>query len=83
MKLRLSKTLKFWVNVACEERKLETPNKSKQARIAEVLQEFEEAGDAMRFVDRKGRIAWKASPSMLSTLAEAGREAEDELDEWE
>jgi hypothetical protein len=36
----------------------------------------------MRFVDRKGRIVWKAPSSMLSRLADAQRDAEDELDDW-
>ena len=30
---------------------------------AEMLAELEAAGDAMRFVNAEGRIAWKATPS--------------------
>jgi hypothetical protein len=81
MKLRISKILKFWVDVACEERKLQTPNRSKQALIAEVLHEFEEAGEAMRYLNREGQIAWKATERMVSRLADAERDARDELDE--
>jgi hypothetical protein len=78
----MSKTLKFWVDVACEQRKARTAAKSKQTLVAEVLHEFEEAGDAMRYPDRNGRIAWKATASMISRLADAERDAKDELDEW-
>ena len=65
MKPRISKTLRFWVDVACEQRKIEAASTSKSALIAQVLHEFEEAGDAMRYLDRNGRIAWKATASML------------------
>jgi hypothetical protein len=82
MNLRLSKTLKLWVDVACEQRKARNPGRSRRALIAEVLVEFERAGDAMRYLNRDGRIAWKATASMLSRLADAERDAKDELDEW-
>jgi len=50
---------------------------------AEVLSELEVDGDAMRYVDSEGRIAWKATPSLRDYLldlqldAEAEYEAED------
>jgi hypothetical protein len=82
MNLRLSKTLKLWVDVACEQRKARHLGRSRRALIAEVLVEFERAGDAMRYLDRNGRIAWKASARMLNRLADAECDAKDELDEW-
>jgi hypothetical protein len=82
MKTRISKTLKFWVDVECEQRKTQHVGKAKKALIAEILREWEEAGEAMRYLDRNGRIAWKATPTMLSTLADAERDAKGELDEW-
>jgi hypothetical protein len=82
MKLRISKTLKFWVEVACEQRKVRTPPKSKQSLIAEVLHEWEEAGEATRYLRADGKIAWKATPKMLERLADAKRDAKEELDEW-
>jgi hypothetical protein len=82
MKFRISKTLKFWIDVACDERKTRTPPKSKQSLIAEVLHEWEEVGEAMRYLDRRGRIAWKATPEMLDRLADAERDAKGELEEW-
>jgi hypothetical protein len=56
--------------------------RSRRALTAEVLVEFERAGEAMRYLDRHGRIAWKATPKMLERLADAERDAKDELDEW-
>ena len=83
MKLRISKTLKFWVDVACEQKKTGAPSTSKSALVAQVLHEFEEAGDAMRYLDRNGRVAWKATASMLGRLSDAEHEAKDEFEEWE
>ena len=82
MKLRISKTLKLWVDVACEQRKVRTPPKSGQSLIAEVLHEWEEAGEAMRYLRTDGKIAWKSTPKMLERLADAERDAKDELDQW-
>jgi hypothetical protein len=81
MKLRLSKTLQFWVDVACEQRKTRTPRKSKQDRIAQVLHEWEEAGEAMRYLRADGKIGWRATQQMLDGLADAERDAKDELAE--
>jgi hypothetical protein len=81
MKLRIS-TLKVWLDVACEQRKAQTPAKSKQALFVEVLHEWEEAGEAMRYLRTDGKIAWKPTPKMLSRLADAERDAKDELDQW-
>jgi hypothetical protein len=81
MKFRMSKTLKFWVDVECEQRKDRVASKTKRALFAEVLHDFEQVGDAMRYLDRNGRIAWKATASMISRLVDAERDAKDELDE--
>jgi hypothetical protein len=35
----------------------------------------------MRYLDTKGEIAWKASPGMLSRLADAEQEAIDEMED--
>ena len=82
MKPRISKTLKFWVDVACEQRKAANSHKSKQALIAKVLHEWEEVGEAMRYLRADGKIGWTATPQMLERLADAERDAKDELDEW-
>ena len=80
MKLRMTKKLKFWVDVAYEQRKAHPTPKSRQALIAEVLHEFEQAGDAMRYVRADGRIGWKLTPQMLDRLADGERDAVDDLE---
>jgi hypothetical protein len=81
MKLRMTKKLKFWVDVACEKRKAATAAESRQALIGKSLREFEQAGDAMRYLRSDGKVGWKATPRMLDWIAEGEREAsEDEED---
>jgi hypothetical protein len=75
MKLRMTKKLKFWVNVACEQRKAQTTPKGRHALVSEVLSEFEQAGDAMRYVRADGKIGWKPTQWMLDRLADAERDA--------
>jgi len=55
---------------------------TKSELIAQILLAYEEAGDAMRHLNAHGRIAWKATPRMLARLADAEREARDDLAEW-
>jgi hypothetical protein len=80
MKLRMTKKLKFWVDVECEQRKAQTTPKSRQALVSEVLDEFEQAGDAMRYLRADGKIGWKATQWMLDRLADAERDAIDDLE---
>jgi hypothetical protein len=49
--------------------------------FAEVLAELETNGDAMRFVDAKGRIAWKATPRLRDYLQDLELEAEEDLED--
>jgi hypothetical protein len=67
MKLGMDKTLQFWVDVAAEQ---------------QILREYERRGEALRCLNRHGRIVWKASPRFLSMLADAERDADDDLAEW-
>ena len=54
----------------------------KSELIAQILRAFEAAGDAMRYLDADGRVAWKASPRMRARLADAEREAREDLADW-
>jgi hypothetical protein len=47
---------------------------------ADVLTELELAGDAMRYVNSEGRIAWKATPSLRVYLLDLQRDAEAEFE---
>jgi len=50
--------------------------------LAKILREYEEAGEAMRHFESaaQGRIAWKATPSMLTRLADAEQDAREDLE---
>jgi hypothetical protein len=61
MKLRMDKTLRFWVDVACDDIKLDHIELTKSQLVAEVLRQYERRGDAMRYLDANGKIGWKAS----------------------
>jgi hypothetical protein len=78
----MDKTLQFWVDVAYENLKLDHPNLTKRQLVAQILREYERRGDAMRRLDKRGRIVWKASPRFLSMLADAERDARDDLIDW-
>jgi hypothetical protein len=82
MKLRMSRVLRFWVDVEYQRIKNHRPGRPRTELIQQILREFEEAGDAMRYVNTKGKIAWKATPGMLSRLGDAEQEAIDDLEDW-
>jgi hypothetical protein len=42
---------------------------------------LESEGDAMRYLDSKGRIRWKATPDLRDHLRDLRRDAEEELNE--
>jgi hypothetical protein len=81
MKFRMDKTLKFWVDVAYEDIKSDHINLAKRQLVARILRQYERRGDAMRYLDKQGKIGWKASPRFLTMLADAEREAQDELED--
>jgi hypothetical protein len=75
MPFRMSRTLRFWVEVECE---LQDLTRANDSEVAAILREFEESGDAMRSLNRRGQVVWKATPEMLKRLADAEAEAEAE-----
>ena len=48
---------------------------------AEMLAELEATGDAMRFVDGEGQVAWKATPRLCDHLKDLERDAQDDLED--
>jgi hypothetical protein len=82
MKFRMTKVLRFWVDHDYEQNREHYAGRTRSERIAGILVEFEEAGDAMRYLNGEGRIAWKASPQMLRRLADAERDAKDDFADW-
>jgi hypothetical protein len=81
MKSRVSRILKFWIDVECSREAARCPSLSKKKLIAMALHEFEEAGDAMRYVRADGKIGWKATQRMLVRLADGERDALDDADD--
>ena len=51
--------------------------------FAETLVELESEGDAMRYLDSKGRIAWKATPDLRDYLNDLKSDAEADLEDEE
>jgi hypothetical protein len=49
--------------------------------FSEVLAQLEASGDAMRFVDAKHRIAWKASPRFRQHLNDLEVDAQGDLED--
>jgi hypothetical protein len=82
MKFRMDATLRFWVDVAYDETKSDHIDLTKRQLIAQILHQYQERGDAIRYLDVEGKIAWKASPRFLTMLADAEREAQDDLEEF-
>ena len=82
MKIQMFRILRFWVDVECGDVKNQNPDRSRIAVIAQILRESEEAGDAMRFLNGDGRVAWKATPRMMIRLTDAEREVQDDLADW-
>jgi hypothetical protein len=82
MAFRMEKTLRFWVNCEYERRKLRGGSLTRTELMAEILREHEGEGHAMRYLDVEGKIAWKASPSMLLQLSDLQRDAEEDLADW-
>jgi hypothetical protein len=81
MKFRMDKTLRFWVDVAYEHIKSSNAKLSRRQLVTQILREYERRGDAMRCLDKRGSIIWKASPQFISALVDAERDALDDLDD--
>jgi hypothetical protein len=77
----MSKAIGFWVDCEYQGIKNHFPDRPRTELIGRILRKFEEAGDAMRYLNTRGEIAWKATPGMLSRLSDAKREAIDDMEE--
>jgi len=79
MRIRLDKTLRFWLDA--DYGRVATDSVSRHDFYRSTLFEWESVGQAMRHLDRNGKIAWKASPRMLERLAEQELEARLEMED--
>jgi hypothetical protein len=78
MKFQMDRTLRFWVDVAIEHIKLNHDSLTKRQLVAQILRKYEQRGDALRSLDKQGKIVWKASPRFLMMLADAERDAQED-----
>ena len=76
MRFRMNRTLRFWVEAECDSQDLKS---APQEEVATILRAFERADYAMRHLDRRGRLAWKATPYFKALLRDA---EEDVKAEW-
>jgi hypothetical protein len=78
MKIHIHKSLQAYLDEAIYQARLRRncsihdPN----AVLASILAKAEAAGDAMRYLDKKGRIAWKATPQLRDHLSDIQADAE-------
>jgi hypothetical protein len=82
MKFRMDGTLSFWVYCSYQNHQQENARHTRAEMIVEILRDYERTGDAMRYVNAKGQIAWKASPWLISRLADAEREVRQDMEEF-
>jgi hypothetical protein len=83
MKILMDKILRECVDEAYEEARLgRTREFFERDRVfAEILATFEMNGAAMRYLDAKGRIAWKATPMLRDHLNDLRVDAETDLEQ--
>jgi hypothetical protein len=75
MPFRMSRTLRFWVEIECEGEDL---HRADDDEVAVILLNFEKQGYAFRSLNRRDEVMWKASPYFLDELAGAEAEVEAE-----
>jgi hypothetical protein len=75
MPFRIHKNLRLTIEVVCEEQDL---RKASDKEVAAILREAERCGDAMRSLNRRGKVIWKATQQLLDDIASAEAEADAE-----
>jgi hypothetical protein len=83
MKIRMDKILAEYADQVCYAARLRRNgvHPTHDVLLAEVLGDLESSGDAMRFINAKGRIAWKATPRLRDRLMDLELEAEEDLED--
>ena len=85
MKIHMDKILREIVGQAYEE---DRPGRSRsfldrEFFYSKLLSDLESDGDAMRYLNSRGQIAWKATPSLRDFLNDLQVDAEADLEDEE
>jgi len=78
VKININESLQAYINEALYRARprrngtVGAPN----AVLADILAKAEAVGDAMRYLDQRGRIAWKATPRLREYIADLKADAE-------
>jgi hypothetical protein len=85
MKIRMDKILQDIVDQEYETARLRRIGDfpGRDLVFAEVLADLESDGDAMRYINSEGRIAWKATPNLRDYLNDLQLDAEDDFEDEE
>jgi hypothetical protein len=84
MPFLMDKTLIEYVDQAVETGRLRRNgvHTARDRVFAKMLAELEAAGDAMRYVNSHGEIAWKATPQLRDYLMDLLLDAEADLEDF-
>jgi hypothetical protein len=85
MKFRMDKIIRELVEESWEWARLGRDRDfvDKDRVFSEALIQLESGGDAMRYVNSKGQIAWKATPELKDYLMDLQLDAEADLEDEE
>lgn len=72
----ISRSLRLEIETFCS---LQNLRHATDKEIAAILQLFERQGDAMRALNKRGDVIWKATPQLLEELAGMEREVRAEF----
>ena len=76
----MDKTLRFWVDCSYEDKRYENANRTRAELIVDILREYERPWRRDAVPQRKGKIAWKASPAdAFRNWPISERDAEDDM----
>jgi hypothetical protein len=83
MKIHMDKIIRELVEEAWESARLGRSRDflDQNAVFAETLADLESQDNAMRYLDSKGRIAWRATPQLRDYLSDLKRDAEADLED--
>jgi hypothetical protein len=81
-KIRMDEIIRECVETAYGEMRLgrKASKRARNAIFLGILVDLEESGDAMRYLDTKGRIAWKAPPKLRELIANLQKDVELEFE---